>query len=193
MNLAFEVTELHRRLANMVLLAKVIEADYSGSIPKAKVVVGEITSAWLPMLVSRAGNDRSWWPLEIGEQVVVLSPSGELTQGVVLGSINQQSIPANGNSADHHRITYSDGAVIEYDRKAHHLKAVLPNGASTQLISEGGVEIVGDVFVAGNITATQDIKDHTRSMQADRDIYNAHTHSGIKSGPGSTAPPNQSQ
>ena len=78
----------------MVLLAKVIEVDYNGSIPKAKVVVGEITSAWLPMMVSRAGNDRSWWPLEIGEQVVVLSPSGELTQGVVLGSINQQSIPA---------------------------------------------------------------------------------------------------
>jgi len=73
MNLAFEVTELHRRLANMVLLAKVIEADYSGSIPKAKVVVGEITSAWLPMLVSRAGNDRSWWPLEIGEQVRVIA------------------------------------------------------------------------------------------------------------------------
>lgn len=193
MNLAFEVTELHRRLANMVLLAKVIEADYSGSIPKAKVVVGEITSAWLPMLVSRAGNDRSWWPLEIGEQVVVLSPSGELTQGVVLGSINQQSIPANGNSSDHHRITYSDGAVIEYDRKAHHLKAVLPGGATTELVSDGGVKIKGDVEVVGNITATKDITDKTRSMQADRDIYNAHTHSGIKSGPGSTAPPNQSQ
>lgn len=193
MNLAFEVTELHRRLANMVLLAKVIEADYSDSIPKAKVVVGEITSAWLPMMVNRAGNDRSWWPLEMGEQVVVLSPSGELTQGVVLGSINQQSLPANGNSADHHRITYSDGAVIEYDRKAHHLKAVLPGGATTELVSDGGVKITGDVEVVGNITATKDITDKTRSMQADRDIYNAHTHSGVRTGPGITAVPNQSQ
>ena len=193
MNLAFEVTELHRRLANMVLLAKVIEVDYNGSIPKAKVVVGEITSAWLPMMVSRAGNDRSWWPLEIGEQVVVLSPSGELTQGVVLGSINQQSIPANGNSAGNHRITYSDGAVIEYDRKAHYLKAVLPSGATTELVSDGGVKITGDVEVVGNITATKDITDKTRSMQADRDIYNAHTHSGVRTGPGVTAVPNQSQ
>ena len=189
----FEITELHRRLANLIMLGKVIEADYGQVIPKLKVNIGELQTAWLPMMTQRAGNDVSWWPLEVGEQVVVLSPSGDLTQGVVLGAINQKSVPAIGDHNSVHRMIYADGAVIEYDRETHLLKAVLPDSATTELVSDGGVTIIGDVTVTGNIKATGEVIDHTRSMQADRDIYNAHTHSGIKSGPGSTAIPNQSQ
>ncbi|MCX4025030.1 hypothetical protein [Spartinivicinus marinus] len=35
---------------------------------------------------------------------------------------------------------------------------------------------MGDLFVDGNIKASQEITDHTRSMQGDRDIYNGHGH-----------------
>ena len=96
-------------------------------------------------------------------------------------------------------MTYRDGAVIEYDREAHHLKAMLPSGATTALISDGGVSIKGDVTIMGNTTvqgnikASNDITDKTRSMAADRVIYNAHTHPGVLSGPASTAPPAQPQ
>jgi phage baseplate assembly protein V len=114
---AFEITELHRRLANVVFLGKIVEADYSQTIPKLKIKIGNLQTAWLLMLTQRAGNDVSWWPLEVGEQVLVLSPSGELNQGVVLGAINQKAFAAPGNSADVHRHVYSDGAVIEYNRK----------------------------------------------------------------------------
>ncbi len=75
---------------------------------------------------------------------------------------------------------YADGAVIEYDRETHQLNAVLPDGATTELVSDGGVTIIGDVIVTGNIKATGEVIDHTRSMKADRDIYNSHTHSGVK-------------
>ncbi len=189
----FEITELHRRLANLVMLGKVVEADYGHVIPKLKVNIGELQTAWLPMLTQRAGNDVSWWPLEVGEQVVVLSPSGDLTQGVVLGAINQKSVPAIADHNSVHRMIYADGAVIEYDRETHQLNAVLPDGATTELVSDGGVTIIGDVIVTGNIKATGEVIDHTRSMKADRDIYNSHTHSGVKTGPGTTAVPNQTQ
>jgi phage baseplate assembly protein V len=190
---AFEITELHRRLANVVLLGKIVEADYSQTIPKLKIKIGNLQTAWLPMLTQRAGNDVSWWPLEVGEQVLVLSPSGELNQGVVLGAINQKAFAAPGNSADVHRQMYSDGAVIEYDRKTHHLSAVLPSGATTRLVSEGGISITGDVTVTGNIKASGDITDQTRSMHRDREIFNFHNHSGVATGLGNTAIPNQSQ
>ncbi len=189
----FEITELHRRLANLVMLGKVVEADYGHVIPKLKVNIGELQTAWLPMLTQRAGNDVSWWPLEVGEQVVVLSPSGDLTQGVVLGAINQKSVPAIADHNSVHRMIYADGAVIEYDRETHQLNAVLPDGATTELVSDGGVTIIGDVIVTGNIKATGEVIDHMRSMKADRDIYNSHTHSGVKTGPGTTAVPNQTQ
>ncbi len=189
----FEITELNRRLANLIVLGKVVEADYAQTIPKLKIKAGDLKTAWLPMLTQRAGSDLSWWPLEVGEQVVVLSPSGELAQGIVLGALNQLAFPSIGNSADSHKQVYADGAVIEYNRKSHHLSATLPSGATTTLVSDGGVNITGDVVVTGNITASKDITDKTRSMQADRDIFNAHTHSGVRTGPATTAIPNQSQ
>lgn len=188
---AFELTELHRRLANLVSLGRIAQADYAGAIPLCKVQIGELTTGWLPMLSLRAGPDSSWWPLEVGEQVVVFAPSGDLAQGVVQGAIHQGQFPANGDRPDVHRLSYDDGAVIEYNRKTHTLKAVLPGGATTELISDGGVVIVGDVTVNGNINATGDVSDSVRSMGEDRAIYNAHTHHGDSGG--STGSPVQRQ
>ena len=176
MNLHFEVAELNRRLANMLLLGKVIDVSFDTSIPRVKVAIGDLKTTWLPMLVQRAGNDVSFWSLEKGEQVLVLSPSGELTQAVVLGSINQKDHPAIAQSADIHRTQYGDGAVIEYDRKAHCLKAVLPTGGKAELVADGGLTVTGDVTVIGSIHATKNVSDSVRSMQEDRKTCNEHTH-----------------
>ena len=123
----------------------------------------------------------------------MLSPRGEFNQGVVMGSIHQNRFPANANDINVHRTTYSDGAVIEYDRTNHRLSAILPDGATTELVSNGGISIVGDVTVTGNITATEDIIDKIRSMQADREIYNSHDHPGVSPGLGRTNVPTQRQ
>ncbi len=150
----FEITELYRRLSNVVKLGRVAAIDYSGAIPRVRVRIAPLTTAWLPLMSLRAGPDKSWWPVEIDEQVVVLSPTGELNQGVVLGAISQQQFPAAGDSINEHRMTYADGAVIEYDRASHHLSATLPSGATTTLISDGGVSIEGDVTITGNLTVS---------------------------------------
>lgn len=178
----FDITEGDRRTSNIIRFGKVEEVDYDKAL--LKVRVGDLLSAWLPWLTDRAGNNISWKPLEIDEQVVLLCPSGETNQGVVLGSLYQDYFPnpTEDNTEDHHRMTYKDGCIIEYDRKKHHLKAILPEGGTVEIIADGGVSIVGDVVVVGKITASDDIKsaadiiDKKRSMQGDRDIYNLHTH-----------------
>ena len=176
----FEKSDLERRMNGIVCFGTIHTVDYTKA--KARVRLGDNITGWLPWVTGRAGPAREWWPFEPGEQVMVLSPSGEPDQGWILGAVPCRQFPAPAASPDIHRITYPDGAVLEYDRGAHHLKAHLPLG--------GRVTIVGDVHVAGSITATGDITDHTRSMEADRAIYNAHTHTG-DSGGSTSAPKNK--
>ena len=188
--LDYEVTELHRRLSNLIRIGTIEQTDYSGDIPQCKVRIGDILTAYLPLLCLRAGTDQHSWLLEPDEQVLVLAPSGDLTQGVILGSIAQNKFPSLIHSEHIHRTQYADGAVIEYDRQNHHLKVVLPEEGTAQWVVPGGLTVTGNVLVNGSITATGNITDHTRSMQADREIYNGHTHSGIESGSASSDIPN---
>lgn len=162
----FETTELNRRTSNVVKFGAIEEVDYANA--KVKVRMGDLLTAWIPW-TSKSSNNASWLAPEIGEQVVVASPSGELNQGVVLGSIPQDLHPPAGNSVDKHTMVYGDGTVIEYDRAAHHLKAVLSGGGTVEIVASGGVlitadnvtivasggvAITGNVAVQGNITAT---------------------------------------
>ncbi len=168
------LNEIERMLANVILVGDIIEADYANALVKAKS--GKIETGWVPWITTRAGNDADWWAPEVGEQVVILSPNGNPELAVVLPAIYQNQYPAPDNKPTVRRVLFADGADFSYDREVKALKIILSEGATTDLVSKGGVSIVGNVHVTGNITATEEITDHTRSMQADRDIYNDHDH-----------------
>lgn len=124
------IGELERRLSNIIRPGTVLEADYAKA--RIRVTMGDNTSAWLPWLTSRAGKDRTWHPPEIGEQVIVIAPGGELSAGYVLpGGIYKNDYPANADKSGISRTTFEDGAVIEYDRENHAHLLQLPSGKAT--------------------------------------------------------------
>jgi phage baseplate assembly protein V len=145
----FEVAELSRRLANLVMLGKVAEVDHGAA--RVKVKVGDLVTAWRPWLALRAGGDSHWHPPELDEQVVLLSVNGDPAQSVVLVGLYQDTYPAPSTDPNVDVSVYSDGAEISYDRKQHILSAKLPAGASAELIAPGGVTIEGDVTIAGSV------------------------------------------
>ena len=194
----YHITELARRLENLVRIGTVAEVDPDQA--RVRVKYGEtpdgdpVLTGWLRWMPSRAGEDRTWWSPSMGEQVMILSPSGELAAGVVLPALYQQGHPAPESDPGKHVTLYRDGARIEYDASAHRLKAELPGGGSAELVADGGVSITGDVTVTGNVTVTGDVAvtgridatkdiesekkvlDESGSMQEMRDQYNPHTH-----------------
>ena len=203
----FRMVELARRLANVVRPGVVAEVD--PAVGAVKVRYAENAAAvtdWLPVLAQRAGGDASWWFPEIGEQVVILAPSGDLANGIVMGSLYSTAHPAPASDPDKHMTRYSDGAVIEYDRANHMLRAVLPAGGAAEIEAPDGVTITGDIMVTGDMTidgeveATGDIhtdgnldsdgqvEDLNGSMAEMRMTYNTHTH---PAGTPSTGPPVQ--
>ena len=139
-------------------------------------------------MTTRAGDDRTWWAPSVGEQVLILSPSGELAAGVVLPALYRTAHPAPESDPGKHTRIHRDGARIESDAGAHKLKAVLPAGGTAELVANGGVSVTGNVTVAGNVAvtgridATEDIEseknveDKNGTMQEMRDTYNQHSH-----------------
>lgn len=188
MNLA----DLTRLLENIVRFGTVAEVQMQP--PRVKVKSGNITTAWLPWLNLRAGADREWDAPTLGEQVVLLSPSGNLAQGVALPGLFSDLIPANGDRDGLHRRTYRDGAVIEYDSIAHHLRAILPEGGITDLTSTGGINIVGPINHQGDYTQQGD-QTVTGTVTVSEDVVAAgislvnHLHGGVMSGSSQTGIP----
>ena len=127
--------ELERRLSNTIRPGTVLEADYAKA--RLRVTMGDNTSAWLPWLTNRAGEDRTWHAPEVGEQVIVIAPGGELSAGYVMpGGVYKNDYPANADKAEISRTTYKDGAILEYDREAHTHLLQLPEGSATVKVGD---------------------------------------------------------
>jgi phage baseplate assembly protein V len=127
--------ELERRLSNTIRPGTVLEADYAKA--RLRVTMGDNTSAWLPWLTSRAGEDRTWHAPEVGEQVIVMAPGGELSAGYVMpGGVYKNDYPANADKAEISRTTYKDGAILEYDRENHTHLLQLPEGSATVKVGD---------------------------------------------------------
>lgn len=184
-----DMARLERRLEGLIQAGRIVAADYKTA--KVQVKSGHEASAWLPWVTLRAGADRHWWAPEVGEQVLILSPMGDPAAGIVLPGLYRAAHPAPSNDPARHLAEYSDGAVFVYDRRRHHWDIHLPAGATVRLAAPGGVTIEGDVTVTGNVKATGEIADRIRSMGADREIYNRHTHPGDSGG--TTGRPGASQ
>lgn len=146
------IAALARLIENLVRLGTIAEVDE----PKARVRVksGELLTAWLPWLALRAGADREWNPPTEGEQVVLLSPSGLLAQGIALTGLFSEANPANGDRPGLHRTTYRDGAVIEYDSVAHLLTATIPGAANLTCTADITISSAANITInaEGNLT-----------------------------------------
>lgn len=130
-DLTFRVTELERRLANVMVKGTVVAADYAAG--RVRVKSGDLTSDWLPWATLRAGQDRTWSAPDIGEQVIVVSPSGEPAAGVVLPALFSTAAPAPADKATVTRTVYGDGTVVEHDRETSAMAITLPAAGSWTL------------------------------------------------------------
>ena len=105
--------ELARLLNNLIRIGTIIDIDYNVSV--VRVRTGDLETNWLKWSERRAGDTTGWNPPTIGEQVVLLSPGGELSAAILLCSINSDLIPHPSNDKNKTVRQYPDGARVEYD------------------------------------------------------------------------------
>lgn len=184
--------ELARLLHNLIRLGTIAEIDHGDAMAapprpaRVRITTGELLTDWLPWLESRAGATRTWNPPTIGEQVVLLAPGGELAGAVVLGAINSNAYPAPSDDPNLTRWDMPDGAVIEYDHAASHLRASLPGSAA--VTAPKGVTVTGPVVITGTLHVTGNITTDSDAIASGISLVN-HVTTGVRSGSDTSGPP----
>lgn len=132
----------HEQLTGDVLrlgtIASVDHANATCTIESGDIVTGE-----LPWIAWRTGGVRIWSPPTVGEQCLLLSPEGDIENGLVLPGIFCDAHPAPSHNADVVRLEFADGAILSYDQAAHTLAVTLPETGSATIDALGGVTIKG--------------------------------------------------
>lgn len=130
------IAELERRLANVVRYGTVTDVDPANA--RARVTFGgETSSAWLHFSTSRAGGARVWSPPVAGEQVIVVSPMGDTSMGVITGSVPNNDFPPPS----------SDGATYQIDMPGG--VSISVAGGTISITAPGNVVVNGDVIADG--------------------------------------------
>lgn len=153
-----DLSDIVRSIPNLIRTGQVAEIKAD----KVRVRLSPtLLTTWLQWLALRAGDVVDWCPPSVGEQVIVLSPNGDLTQGKVLAGLFSSESPAPEWSLKVRAIHYPDGAVVLYNFEQHALSAILPAGSSALVKADevtadtplttctGNVTIKGNLIVEG--------------------------------------------
>lgn len=143
----------------------------------------ESTSFWLPIIQTKTLKDKFYAMPDIGEQVACLMDENS-EDGVILGAIYSTEDVSTTQSEKQLSINLEDGSYINADKENQTLTVAF---SKMKLI--GNIEHEGTFTNTAGIKSNADITDKTSSMQAMRDTYNPHTHTGNQGSP--TSAPNK--
>jgi len=159
----------------------VTNIDEKDARARVQFAEDEMSSYWVAVLQAKTQNDKFYFMPDVGEHVACLMDERS-EEGVILGAIYSKLDEVPVVSKDKFKIKFQDGTEFEYDKAEHVLNILCPN-----INIEGIINHKGLLFNSTGIFSEGEITDHTSSMQAMRNIYNAHNHTGNQGSP--TSPP----
>ncbi|PNQ69034.1 baseplate assembly protein [Vibrio agarivorans] len=176
-----ELEENNRTSANLIRLGFVVKAEKT----TVDIQTGDNLVKRIPFFVLASGRVSQYRRPSVNEQCLLINlGSGDsLSNAVALMGLPSTQFPCPTIEENEVMTHYGNGMSERYN---------LDDG-SVVCHYPGGVKIYGDTWQDGSYQATGDITDHTRSMQADREIYNEHEHPGVVPGPAKTKPTEEQQ
>ena len=145
---SYALSNLAKRLSNIIRIGTIFEINVQTA--KARVKIGELETDFLPWANSNSGSNNSWNPPEIDEQVIILSPSGDLSQAVILPSLYKNN--ASNSDQNIKSITYQDGSKISFNVSSGALDLDLKGDVTIKVVGNANIE--GDNI---NITGSSNI------------------------------------
>lgn len=177
--MSYASAEHDRMIAAMLLPCYVVAVDLAASPPVCRVSTGDWTSAWVRWHGIAAGKARHWRAPSMGEQGVLLNPSGQAGMGTFVPGLYGNAGPPPDNR-DHVEVwRFDDGGSLVYDWKAKTYTITVPSGQVTVKVGtstfaitdnaikgeagainwKGPVNIEGPLHATGNISSAGSILD----------------------------------
>ncbi|RUR27698.1 phage baseplate assembly protein V [Vreelandella nanhaiensis] len=185
------VAELLRLIENLLRFGVIAEVDHGEldkRLPAVRVRSGQLLTGWLPWANGRAGTTRDWNPPTVGEQVMILSPGGDLANGVAMPSLFQLSAQPPSNEPGKNSREYPDGALIEYDHARSVLRINLPG--SIEIHAPGGTQWMGSIAHQGDMQREGSYQQNGGELSHNgKNVGSDHTHGGVQSGGSNTGEP----
>lgn len=191
--------ENERRLQSIINRGIVTQVDHAAA--RCRVQIDGLETDWLKFTSARIGKVKIWNPPSIGEQVLVISETGELSTGLVTTSFDYDDQPMPSANADTFEIHCDDGASFIYNHVTHNLGVTLPDDSVTSLVSSSVQISARDVaFDCTNFNVncstysvgcqSYSLDSQTNNQKGTLTIngqpYLAHNHNGVESGGSST-------
>jgi phage baseplate assembly protein gpV len=152
--MVFRLTELERRVRNMVRHVEVVEDPVDGLVETVDKGGGDGKDLPMPPLPwaevgspRQGGNGTTWRPPKKGQKMVLFSPSGNLGEGILFPAAFSNDCAAPSNSADEHVETIGD------------VRTTMKNGSHKTEVGGASVEVTpgkitiecGEIVLKGNV------------------------------------------
>ena len=115
--IAYELQQTKTRLERM-LQTGVVEAIHAED-GLVDATIDDITLERIPLYTTRAGADKTYWMPSVGEQGLVLAPSGNLANAMFFPALNSTENPVPETDANLVVRVWEDGAKESYDKGKH--------------------------------------------------------------------------
>lgn len=165
-DLARRVAEMERRMAASGRSGTVAAVDAAQGLIRLDLGDGML-SPWVPY-VQTAGALKVHSPPSVGQQMILVAPSGETSQGYATALSFGGDNGSPSSAGDEHVVTFGD---VRLDLTGDAI--VIAIGGVTLAISASGLAITG-----GTVTHNG------------KNIGSTHTHGGVDRGNDNTDPPN---
>lgn len=173
--MSYVAAQHDRMLAGLVIPCRVVAVDLTAATVRVSDG-GDWTSAWVRWHAQAAGKARHWRAPSLGEQGVLVSPSGEPAQGTFISGLygDAGAPPDNRDHVEAWR--FDDGGSLIYDWQAKSYTITLPSGTArvrvggTEVVisdnaitaKSGTIDLTGAVKITGTLMVTGDINGGSR-------------------------------
>jgi len=153
--------ELNRQLINLLQIGTIESVN---TVDKTcRVQIGDLLTGELDMPAEIGRNFVRWQPLRVGTQVLLASPGGDISAGVIVAKLYSNDLTPPTTAETDDVIAFDDGTTVSYNSESHRLSidcagpvAVSCTDASISASGNATVEAGDDANIKGATVTLQD-------------------------------------